>query len=318
MRTRLMEALLAVLIYGAGVHVASAEVPAAAVAVSRSLDYLRTAGESWIAKRDCVSCHQVPSMIWSHQLASRSGIAIPADDLARWEAWSTEVAHFVAAKSRDDFDPNQAMAANIDTMVALLLAMPGDPTTPWRAKYVDRLIQEQAEDGSWKACGQLPMQKRAERETTAVTTLWTTLVLMQQQAKFDRAAALAFADSIDAPESTEWFAARLLVAAACDDERLPAFRQSLLQHQNQDHGWGWLVGDPSDALGTGYALYALAATGAEASVVLGPRQFLLQTQTESGSWQVPGTKTRSKNKPTATAIDWGTAWATVALIESGD
>ncbi|MCP4943027.1 MAG: hypothetical protein GY924_13745, partial [Planctomycetaceae bacterium] len=44
--------------------------------VERALPYLERAGEAWIEKRQCVSCHQVPFMLWSLSAAETRGYPI--------------------------------------------------------------------------------------------------------------------------------------------------------------------------------------------------------------------------------------------------
>ena len=44
--------------------------------VERSLPFLREQGLAWIDKRDCTSCHQVPAMLWSWNLATAAGIVL--------------------------------------------------------------------------------------------------------------------------------------------------------------------------------------------------------------------------------------------------
>ncbi|MCO8125338.1 terpene cyclase/mutase family protein [Stieleria sp. TO1_6] len=288
-------------------------------AMSRGLGYLDAAGERWIKKRGCVSCHQVPTLIWSHQAAHQAGYEVPLDNLVRWQTWSTNVVHFVKPEQQQQVDEVATMASNIDTMAGLLLAMPADQHSQvWRKRFADSLCSEQAVDGSWRACGQLPMQKRPENETHAVTTLWTTYALLKQNASFDCDRAVAFADTIRDAQSTEWWATRLLVARQLGHPNSESLRAELVSRQHDDGGWGFLSSDSSDALGTGYAMYALAVTAAdddrlEDDTLERAQNYLLRTQTESGRWVVPGTKRVSKGSPTATANDWGTAWALIAL-----
>ncbi len=298
--------------------------PSANESTRRAIGYLKVAGESWIDHRGCVSCHQIPSLLWSYQASRRLGIDGIDDDLKRWQEWSTEVVNFVKPNQKDDVDVAATLSANIDTMVGLLLAIPpaddSPQDDPWREKFVATLASQQADDGSWKACGQLPLQRRPKIETTATTTLWTTYALIKNQQagspKFDRQKAIAFADQVSQAVSTEWWAARLLVAGQSGDPNVATFRRHLIDQQNDDGGWGWRLGEASDALGTGYALFALSATGTKAPSIAAAREFLLLSQTAAGHWVVPGTKKSAKGKSTATATDWGTAWAVIALNQS--
>lgn len=283
-------------------------------AIHRGLKSIQTAGEKWIEQRGCVSCHQVPSMIWAHDRALAAGVEVSQAKIDQWKSWSTEVVNFVKPQQKPDCDRAATMQGNIDTMAALLLAIPKGASQPWRKEFVDSLVSHQNEDGSWNPCGQLPMQRRPEPETRAATTLWTTLALLQEEVEFKQDLAILFADSIETPVSTEWYAVRLLVAhkLACDS--VQPLTKRLLALQNEDGGWGWITGEPSDAFGTGLAMLALAEVEPASAQILKARDYLLRTQTPSGGWLVPGTKASAKGKPTPTANDWGTAFAVLALL----
>ncbi len=287
-------------------------------AIMRGLSFVGTAGEQWIAEQECVTCHQIPSMIWSHQVAADYESST-GSKLKQWEIWATDVTSFVKPERKEDVDFDTALAANIDTAAQLLLAIPkpkNESPDEWRTAFGRKLAELQQEDGSWRACGQLPLQKRPENETHAVTTLWTSLALIKEGFDFDQDAALKFAN-VDAPQSIEWFAAKLLVessSASNNPKDVIAARVRLVALQNQDGGWGWKKGEQSDALGTGYALYALKSTGtSQPRAMEAATEFLLRTQRPDGSWDVPGTKRSAKGRVTSPATDWGTAWAIIAL-----
>lgn len=296
--------------------------------IQSGLQYVQQAGERWIEKRGCVSCHQIPTLIWSHEAARRTESIAVSDQLDEWERWSTDVVNFVKPEQKADLDHSATMAANIDTMTQLLLAIPRTNAssapggTDWRSRFAEKLLEEQSADGSWRACGQLPAQRRPTKETTATTTAWTAFALMREPVEFDPSTAIQFVDSIDQPESTEFLAARLLLAHEMDrrlsEQSLPhastqQWRSALLDHQNEDGGWGWKLADGSDALGTGYALHALAATGTDSSTLNLAVKYLLATQEPNGRWKVPVTKASAKGRATPTANDWGSAWAVIAL-----
>lgn len=288
-------------------------------AIAKGLGYVALAGEKWIDKRGCVSCHQVTSLLWSHTAAAAYVDAASATNTAQWLTWSTQVENFVAPEAKENVEQHATMDANVDTMARLLLAVPhnSDATVDqaWRDKFANHLAAMQQANGTWNACGQLPSQKRPENETQAATTLWVALALEQEGTKYDQAACQAFVDAIKDPVSTEWYAARILLAKATgEQELLTQSCKHLLQRQNEDGGWGWLHAQKSDALGTGYALYALKRVGCSADKAMASAaEFLVSTQEDDGRWRVSGTKRSAKGRATATANDWGTAWAVVAL-----
>ena len=162
------------------------------------------------------------------------------------------------------------------------------------------------------------MQRRPKQETAAVTTLWTMLALHREGTPFNRETAAEFVAKVTEPESTEYLAVHGLVTAVLDPPKVPATLTKLLAAQNEDGGWGWKINQPSDALGTGYALYALKQMSMASDQVTAATNYLLQTQHQDGAWSVPGTKRSAGSKATETATDWGTAWAIIALASQAD
>jgi squalene-hopene/tetraprenyl-beta-curcumene cyclase len=107
-------------------------------------------------------------------------------------------------------------------------------------------------------------------------------------------------------------------------ERAGNLLKELLSRQNPGGGWGWLQGGDSDALATGQALYALMQSGlsADHSAIRRARDYLIESQTEDGSWLVPSraisaaTDEARLKKLAPIYRYWGTAWATIGLSET--
>ncbi len=57
-------------------------------AIERSLPFIEKDGLAWIKRRDCMSCHVVSFMLWSHNEAKARGIKVDANKLAEWTDWS--------------------------------------------------------------------------------------------------------------------------------------------------------------------------------------------------------------------------------------
>ena len=187
-----------------------------------------------------------------------------------------------------------------------------------RTKLVGLIRSGQTENGSWKPGGQLPSQKRPKPETAEVSTMWLTLALTKDLLEDHETIKKAFASLSESGEgkNTEWLVVRSLLAAQLnqDAEQLVA---ELKRRQQTDGGWPWLVGDQSDALATGMAIFALLRSGmsADDDAIQRSQQFLLESQLENGTWKVNGTKANKKDRVQETATYWGTAWATLALVE---
>ena len=193
----------------------------------------------------------------------------------------------------------------------------------------DFIIGLQDKDGFWKAGGQLPSQKRPISETNQVSTMICLLglaTLDQPNEKMieSRDKAVAWIKSTppngkDPAVSGEWYTMRLVVAKKFGEPKdVEALRDQILAAQQSDGGWGWLWADKSDAFGTGLALYALAESGVPSSHPAIERawKFLIETQTDAGSWIVNGTKTPNKDKLHAMSSFWGSTWALLGLSKS--
>ncbi len=291
-------------------------------AVEQSLPYLERAGVGWMDERKCISCHRVAFLSWTFNEARRKGIPVDNSKLQSWLERSVES----SLKSPAEGKPLDA-ATNLDGVAQMVLGHPASApaalSAETRATFVKLILAGQQPDGSWKPAGQLPRQKRPAEETTQVSTMWLSLALgavddLPEVTAARQRAAQRLETAIE-PKSTEWYVARLLLSvrdrSATEVEERTA---SLKAQQNADGGWGWLVGDTSDALGTGMALYALALAGtpADDAAVRRAQQFLVSTQQPDGSWAVRGTKAAKKDRIEETATYWGTAWAALGLLQT--
>ncbi|WP_197995838.1 prenyltransferase/squalene oxidase repeat-containing protein [Gimesia algae] len=288
--------------------------------VQRSIPFIEEKGLWWIEEKKCVTCHRVGNMVWSLQAAKQSGFTV-SDRLAEWRQWSID-------KSLAENDKGKITGlGNKEGVAQLLLSMDqaenGAAQKETRNKLAAILLEDQQPDGAWKAGGQLPFQKRPAAETNAVSTMWLTLALLAE-GKNEASApvmtnALKFIQTSSPGKSVEWYALRLLLAVQTGETEVrDQLVKQLRSQQHADGGWGWMVTDDSDALGTGLALYALVSAGVDRQdpVIKGAQQFLVSTQRDDGSWPVHGTKEKKKASVQETAVYWGTTWAVIGLVES--
>jgi squalene-hopene/tetraprenyl-beta-curcumene cyclase len=292
--------------------------------------FIERTGADWIATKDCLSCHHTSFMVWSLNVAKQHGVPIDDAKLGKWTSWATDWRHHVVEASRAKAVHDDTLRANSDAVAQLLLfgaaanARANQPQ--WFADSAVQLAKAQQPDGSWKPGGQLPSQKRPQRETQEVSTMWALLALAGSDITDDsRSAALknaaAWLGNETSGKSTEWWATRLMlerrVGSATKADQL---RADLLKRQKPDGGWGWLCDEESDALGTGIALYALGAERLPRTdpPIAKAQRFLVQTQKEDGSWPVRGTKQNKKDSIQPTSTYLGTCWAVVGLCETLD
>lgn len=288
--------------------------------VQRGIPYIEEKGLWWIEEKKCVTCHRVGNMVWSLQVAKQRGFTV-SERLAEWRQWSID-------KTLANNDKGKITGLGNKEGVAQLLLSP-DPNladseqTELRKKLAAILLEEQRPDGSWKAGGQLPFQKRPAAETDAVSTMWLTLALLAE-GKNEASTpvltrAMKYIEASSPGKSVEWYAVRLLLAVQSGEmEVRDQLVKQLRNQQHPDGGWGWMIADDSDALGTGLALYALVSAGVDRNdpAIKGAQQFLVSTQRDDGSWPVRGTKEKKKASVQETAVYWGTTWAVIGLVES--
>ena len=286
-------------------------------AAERAIPYIEKDGAAWINDRKCLSCHFAGYMVWSFHDARERGFNIDKDKLAEWSLWSLSQKkdHGAEGAAQALFGRDRSDAR--EETVKLIEALR------------DFILSKQEKDGFWKPGGQLPSQKRPAGETTQVSTMLCVLGLAtigqpDEKITESRERALAWLKATppngeNAAVSGEWYTMRLLVEKKFGEPKeVEALRDKILAAQQPDGGWGWLWADKSDAFGTGLALYALAEAGVPESHAAIERawKFLIDTQTENGSWIVNGTKTATKDKPHPMSSFWGSTWALLGLSKS--
>jgi squalene-hopene/tetraprenyl-beta-curcumene cyclase len=314
-----------VLTFGICTRLAKSAEPAtietARTTITKSLPYLETAGQEWIDKRKCISCHRITFQTWSYREAIRRGFPIDAEKLQERLTWSFDT----TLKPDPNLPPE--CVKNADGIGQLLVghSSPGvaQLTADQSSRFVGALLKVQQADGSWKPEGQLPGQKRPVEETTQVSTTWNIIGLAQvsptDEIQAARKKAIDWLATAKPGKSTEWYASQLVLKVQeKNSEKTAELIAELKKLQQADGGWGWLTADPSDALATGQAVYALSVAGVKPDdeSIAKAIQFLSSTQQENGSWKVKGTKQGRKDNVEETATYWGSAWATLALLKT--
>jgi hypothetical protein len=219
-----------------------------------------------------------------------------------------------------------------DTLAQLLLAragMDGDEREKESYAAIRSLLLEwQEPDGSWQAQGQLPGLKWAgPEEMHEATTMWSVLALGAGKSsdaelvRRSRERALASLRRATPGVTLQSLALHMVVADKFGEPgRRDALLRELIGRQGADGGWAWVKENKaSDAFATGQALYALGLLdhyGSSDPVVRRAWDFLLRTQHEDGSWEVPQDAVNTRRRGLNVYNYWGTAWATIGLLQT--
>jgi len=228
------------------------------------------------------------------------------------------------------------VGGGLESLGPLLIASQGTGSVLTQPEFRDGVIdlmgQIQLADGSWTPGGQFTGMRRWTLPTAnQATTMWTTLALAandpagsKRSASIEKALAYLRQQKPN-PDNREWLAMRLLFERQFGSaEDVAKLRQQLLDARNGDGAWGWEKGLPSDALTTGLAIYVLAKVraGDDSSVFRDARKWLLASQQSDGSWLTPAKNFTKSTDPERLKVRdeiyhyWGTAWATIGLLET--
>ena len=288
------------------------------VAIVNGLDFLAREGDTWMNEKDCNACHHMPVLLWSQREAKRRGFTIDQARLDEFIEWTD-------ARSKK-------IDAGLEMTAFLKLAMPDKPA-PELTKLI---VAGQQADGSWKPAGQFAtMQRRDTQEATGNSARIFLLALATQEtdqpaAEAARTKAAALLDKNAPAKSVETLVYRLLYARRFGKaEEADALRAEILKYEHPDGGWSFMIGEAkSDPLATGEALYILQQSPDPSSkdAIARAQDWLLSNQGEDGGWSIDITRiskmdrsgpAKSKSFKAATGIYtyWGSAWATIGLLQ---
>ena len=287
-------------------------------AVTKSLGFLAREGDQWVAKKDCVGCHHMPELLWSHREAMRRGFPVDEKKFAEWVTWT------------EDLAPEKK--GGMEEAALLMLALPEQPAE----KLVKVILADQKPDGTWSAGGQFSgMQARGSDAVAASTRLYLLALAgadgAHETAEAARAKAATYLAKTEPAKTVETLIRRAVFAEKFGQPaEVESLRKEILKLQRGDGGWSYQIGEnQSDALATGEVLQLIGAStdSALAPVITRAQAFLVANQRDDGSWLTDishiskvdrSSARKAKSMKDATEIYhfWGTAWATIGLLQT--
>ena len=232
-------------------------------------------------------------------------------------------------------DLGDRVGGGLEALSALLIASQGTSSILTQPEFRDGVIDLtspiQLADGSWTPGGQFTGYLWTLPTANQATTMWVTLALAsldssdpKRSASIEKALAY-LRQQTPHPDNREWLAMRLLFERRFgSDDEVAKLRQQLLDARNSDGGWGWETDGPTDSLTTGLAIYVLAKVraGDDSSVFRSARKWLFTSQQSDGTWLTPSKYFTKPTEPVQMKVRdeiyhyWGTAWATIGLLET--
>lgn len=309
-----------------------AEVTATEVraAVERSLPFLEKSSSAWRSERKCVTCHQVPFAVWALTEGKERGFDVDAKKLDDLTAWSFD---FCATND----NKGEKTGGFHLTSVFMILSQNGTATREDAVKVYELFemffAKRQKPDGSWREGRQIRING-AQREADEVDTMWTLLAIKSLERLGDKLPAdtrkgltaerdkgLAFLKDAKPGKRIDWLALRVLVAKEYETaERAKELLRELLELQNTDGGWGYVRTGDSYAHTTGEVLYCLGlmGLGEKDAGVKKAWKYLVRDQQQDGWWDCKTRELFSTKPDTVrnTSVHWGTAWATIGLMQT--
>lgn len=293
-----------------------AEPPDVKTLVTRSLAYLAKEGDAWMQQKECMACHHLPSLLWSHAEARQRGFTIDPAKMDEWIDWSKD-------RALESTKPKPGL----ESLAQILLSpriRPEMPPSLEPAALIDQLVKAQKPDGSWPPGGQFnSMQRRTSPEAAEASTRLLTLALdtsKDSAAVAARDKALAWLKHNNAPQSVDTLIYRVLTARRFGTASPHA---ELIKLQHADGGWAWRMDQPiSDALATGEALFALHDIPEAKAAVDKAILWLRKNQEADGSWPIPAVLISQLpgkghlQRTDAIYTYWGTGWSTIALLQT--
>lgn len=273
-------------------------------------------------KKTCNGCHHIPLLLWSNRLAIERGFTVDQKKFEEWTNWAEEWTPEAKAMEK----------GGMEELALRILALPDRPVE----KMVSVITTNQQADGSWKPAGQFATMQARDADAKENAARLFLLALGAPNAPQNALAgaqtkAAGLLAKKETAKSVDTLVHRLQYAQRFGPaEEVDATRKEILKQQRGDGGWSWIIGvNQSDPLATGEVLHALAAAPEKTSAAAIDKAtaWLLKAQREDGSWftdfsriskidRSAPDKANSFQQVTEIYHYWGSAWATIGLLQT--
>ncbi len=286
-----------------------------------ALDYLAQEVPRWQTGNGCYSCHNNGDGARVLYIAQRLGWKIPNRALRDSTRWLIRPQDWDDNRGEPEFSDKKL--ARIQFAAALEAAVEAElASLELLAKAARSLVPYQENDGSWKI--------DASGSAGSPTTYGAALATHMARRVLKSARVPALDEAIQ--KADRWFertepknlpAASATVLALADmspgggiTQRRAGAVTLITNAQNSDGGWGPYLHAPSEPFDTALALLALDSLRASHNErIERGRRFLMEVQLPTGGWpettRPPGSQSYAQHIST-------TAWATLALLETGE
>ncbi len=285
----------------------------------KALAYLASEVPRWSTEHHCFSCHNNGDAARALYAAVKLGREVPSKatlDTDRWlarpEGWD---------KNGGDGPFSDKALARLQFASALASSI-GAGRVLDRApllRATARLVDDQAEDGSWKIDDQDQIGSPATYGRPLATWIARETLRIADDSKDRPRIERADAWLRRLPVESVMDASTVLLARAFDDSaegmaRLDRALDLLKRGQSPEGGWGPFARSPTEAFDTALALLALDRhrdrPGVPAMIAKG-RAYLVETQHDDGSWTETTRPTGAESYAQRLST---TGWATQALL----
>jgi hypothetical protein len=290
---------------------------------ARSVAFLSREVPRWARENRCYSCHNNGDAARALYQAARLGHRVPKDALADTTDWLLRPARWDHNGGDGPFSDKRLARVAFTTALATALATGWVRDRSVLERAADRLVLDQATDGSWPIEAEEGASSPATYGRPLATFLARESLFAAHASRFR--AAIERADhwllgqeiSIVTDASVALLACSALSSRATSERRQRSI-ELLRRAQSEDGGWGPQAAAPPEPFDTALALLALAKCAdspAVRAMVTRGRGFLIAQQQKDGSWiettRPPGSVSYAQRIST-------TGWATLALLETRD